>query len=67
MFHKHKWVELERFWAPSRENVKIPAWVLEESMTQIFFGVTTILYKCSICPKIKTVEVLGQSLKEKKP
>jgi len=66
MFHKHKWVELERFWAPPREGVKAQ-WITQEEMGRLCFGVTTILYECSDCSKRKTIEVLGQSLKEEKP
>lgn len=67
LFHKHKWVEKERFYAPpdrSSWDAKRPT---QEFLEAIFFGLTTILYECQGCGKLKTVKVIGQSLKEKTP
>jgi len=65
MFHKHKWVELERFYAPPTRVVGL---VPERELSEwLCFGVTTILFQSEDGSKFKRVPIIGQSLKEKKP
>ena len=64
MFHKHKWVEIERFYSKPVEGisrVKNCEPVIFQQLTQ---GFTTIRYKCDRCDKWKITEVLGKSMKE---
>jgi len=64
LFHQHKWVEKERFVTPQWRIEKITGGAPEQLTREIIFGITTILYHCSICQKIKTVEILGKSREE---
>lgn len=47
LFHRHKWKESERLYAP-------PA-------TTFAFGVTTIVLKCEECGDLKTIQAVGKS------
>lgn len=64
MFHKHKWDEMERFYAPPSNligRLKNCEPLLFQQLQQ---GFTTIRFECTVCGKIKTEEILGKSLKE---
>lgn len=62
IFHKHKWVEQERFYVSPNsmlQEVCVPSAKLLKELT---FGVTTVLYRCENCNKIKVVEILGKDM-----
>ena len=66
MFHRHKWIEKERFYAAPMAGLtkfKTDNLHLGQQLTQ---GVTTIRYECE-CTKSKTEEILGKSMKEPNP
>jgi hypothetical protein len=59
MFHKHKWKEIARTYSES----KIES--LDRARATLFFeklihGVTTILWKCEECQRIRKEELLGK-------
>lgn len=63
LFHRHKWAEKERFYAPPGQGKFEIERALPELLERLAFGITIILYKCE-CGEIKTVEILGQSKPE---
>lgn len=63
LFHKHKWIENERFYA-APANIQRAKNCSERLFQELIQGVTTIQYKCDCCGKCKSVEILGKSLKE---
>lgn len=63
MFHKHEWVEVERFYAQPVMKLKVGNCVDPFEFQKLTMGVTTIRYECA-CTKSKTEEILGKSLKE---
>ena len=64
MFHKHKWVEIERFYAEPEGKIKSAKNCSELLFQQLIQGFTTIRYKCDRCNKWKSIEVMGKSMKE---
>ncbi len=57
MFHKHKWVERERFYAPPvAGDVSGTSRI---GVERLRFGLTTIAFDCS-CGEMFTQELLGQ-------
>jgi hypothetical protein len=66
MFHKHKWIEIERFYAaPYRGGALTQC--DRETFQKLRLGVTTIRYDCHSCPAVQYVEILGKSIKEPSP
>lgn len=61
--HRHIWVEDERFHAPPTE--KDVNGVSTKGLYRAIFGITTTLYHCAVCGKIKTVEILGKKIDKK--
>jgi hypothetical protein len=65
MFHKHKWVEIERFYAEGINIKKISSGGYDlDEFHKMASGLTTIIYRCSACLKMRTEEILGKSMKE---
>jgi len=61
LFHRHNWIEIERFETPPTEISSVSGGAPERTIRELVFGITTILYRCSICSGIKTVEILGKT------
>lgn len=57
-FHKHNWVKIKETYAPPFKG-KITADM--ETLQKLTFGVTTLLWECSICKAIKKEEMLGET------
>ena len=64
MFHRHAWVETERVFVKPPASIGSFKSADEELAHQVLFGVTTILYKCTKCGQVRTVEVLGDARRE---
>ena len=62
MFHKHKWIEVERFYAMPRDFKNLSGGPPEMTQ-QMLLGVTTIRYEC-VCTASKTEIILGKSTKK---
>ena len=60
LFHKHNWVEIARAHAPGfvgdfrMENADL------HFIERMKLGVTTIIWECSVCKKIRKEEMLGK-------
>ena len=66
MWHRHKWKEVERFYAePCAGHFKGESSAM--LMQQLVMGVTTIRYECDCCTKSRTEEIVGKSMKEPNP
>jgi hypothetical protein len=63
MFHRHSWVEKERFYAEPLSGGKISSSGIgsNDLLQRMAFGVTSILYSCRECDAKKTKEVLGKA------
>ncbi len=59
MFHKHNWIKIETTYAPPVSNMFSVEGNWSETVEKLKFGLTTILWECSICQKIRKVEMLG--------
>jgi hypothetical protein len=57
--HRHKYVEIERFYAPMVAHLK-GGNLRKKVLEKLLFGVTTIRFECSICGKQRFKEVLGK-------
>jgi hypothetical protein len=66
MFHRHKWIEVERFYATGVDVKRISGCDGEE-FHRLVSGVTTIRFRCSICSQYRTTEILGKSIQEPNP
>lgn len=56
MFHRHEWVEKARtYYPPQSLAVRCSEYLAERIMA----GVTTIMWECSKCHKIRREEMLG--------
>ena len=64
MFHRHKWVEIERFHAEPVVKLKVGTCLEPFEFQKLVMGVTTILYECRRCGKQRRREILGKSTKE---
>ena len=58
-FHKHNWVETERFFSGCCE-MKTARNLGDLVLKQLLFGVTTIVQQCSFCHQLRTTEILGK-------
>lgn len=58
--HTHNFQESERFFTTNSPNL-IDFSGNAKALERLAFGVTTILYRCTICGKPKTVEIAGGS------
>lgn len=66
LFHKHKWIEKERFYAPPMGvgyELERPT---ERLARQIIFGITTIHYTCW-CGEDWFEQVLGKQITTQSP
>lgn len=57
-FHKHEWQRDSATYAPGTELQSVKGCTADEAM-RIMSGVTTFVYKCQECGKLKKVECLG--------
>ena len=57
MFHKHNWVISKTTYA-SPVNLGLKG-VSQELGQRLLFGLTTFLWECSICKKLRKEEMLG--------
>ena len=58
--HRHNWVKIKETYVEPRtfESASISAYLAE----RILAGLTTILWECSICHKIRKEEMLGKEV-----
>jgi len=59
-FHRHKWTIVERSYVksiPLPTNLKCS----EQMAERMLFGLTSYIYECSACGKIRKEELLGKS------
>lgn len=61
IWHRHSWTEIERMYARPCKIKMSEAAIDEDLLRQMLFGVTTIIYRCSVCGAIKKLEVLGKA------
>lgn len=65
MYHKHNWIEIERFYAePIAGPMEIKNCSDPHDLHMLTMGVTTIQYECRDCHKPRKEEILGKSMKE---
>jgi len=61
MFCKHQWKEIARTYAePYLGDIK--GWISNGTFERHMFGLTTILWECQICHKIRKEEMLGKEI-----
>jgi hypothetical protein len=58
--HRHKYTEIERFYAPAIKMEGFEGNMSAKAMKKFLSGVTTIRFECSICGKQWFKEVLGK-------
>lgn len=63
-FHKHKWEEVERFYASPNKELKNFEFAGQDLLRQLAFGITTIIYKCN-CGQLQLIELFGISENKK--
>ncbi len=61
IFHKHKWVKIKETYAPPRETAEFTGGSPDFAQ-RITFGLTTLLWECEDCKKIRKEEMLGSSV-----
>lgn len=61
LFHKHNWIKIKETYAPpANRKYKAKGFINDNTPEKLAFGVTTILWECSICKKIRKEEMLGK-------
>lgn len=60
IWHRHKWIEVERFHAMPLVSIEIEG-ASAHAVERLTFGVTTIKFECRLCGQDKFKEVLGKS------
>ena len=63
MFHRHNWVKIKETYAEPLADLEVKrvrGRKALETVKQASFGVTTILWECSICQKLRKEEMLGK-------
>lgn len=63
MFHAHKFKEQQRVYVPPVSRKIEVGRASEDMMHTIMFGVTSIMFKCEICGKVKESRLLGDHRK----
>jgi len=64
MLHRHDWHEVDRFYAQPLACIKKISTDEEAAIPMsLFLGQTTIVLRCKKCNKIKTLKILGKSVK----
>lgn len=61
MFHKHKWIKIKETYAEPRENISGRGFS-QDFVKFATFGVTTVLWECEICQKIRKEEMSGREV-----
>lgn len=61
MFHRHKYHAIERIYAPPTK-LEADARMSELLAERLLFGQTTIVFQCSTCSKITTIEAIGKTV-----
>ena len=56
--HIHQWEIVMKTYAPPHTNININS-PSPELLQKTLFGITTLLFKCVLCPALKQEEVLG--------
>ena len=67
LFCKHNWVKVKETYAPSlieQGSQRIGKTDACRESIMLLMGVTTILWECSICKKIRKEEMLGKTKEE---
>lgn len=62
MFHRHKYIEVERFYTPGMQG-EFEGRISARSLKRMMEGTTTIWFECKICPKQMFKEIQGKSTK----
>lgn len=60
MFHTHIWKEKLRTQTTPMNSIKGLTSVSEYFLERIVLGVTTILWECEVCQKLRKEELLGK-------
>ena len=60
IFHKHNWIIIKETYAPPHDSYVKSA--QSAYFERAFKGLTTILWECSTCKKIRKEEMLGKSI-----
>ena len=63
LFHRHQWKEIARTHCGGVAKMKGTGYCSEHLFERMMFGVTTILWECEKCHKIKREELLGKIIK----
>jgi hypothetical protein len=61
LFHKHRWIKIKETYAEPVPLDEISG-VSSEELHGLTSGVTTILWECEICQKIRREEMLGKEI-----
>lgn len=61
--HKHNWVKIKETYAAPNDNVTSMHGTgsdIVNDMLKLKMGLTTVLWECSICQRIRKEEMLGK-------
>lgn len=58
MIHKHNWIKIKETYAYG-QSINTEG-ISSTNCERLLFGLTTILWECSICQKIRKEEMLGK-------
>lgn len=61
LFCKHEWKEIARTYAPSIGQLRSTKGYASKEFLKSLRGITTILWECQKCQKIRREELLGKS------
>ena len=63
MFCKHNWKEIAKTFSGTAKVSNIAGGVNPEEIERLVFGVTTIIWECQKCHKLRKEELLGKENK----
>lgn len=66
MFCKHEWLEIKETYAPPKGHLveRLRGVNVSDFFERLIYGVTTILWECKKCHKIRKEEMLGKGVKD---
>ncbi len=59
-FHKHEWERIDVAHAPAQMDLEVKGNMSGDTALKLAYGVTTFIYKCEVCGKLKKIECLGK-------
>ena len=66
LFHEHQWEIISKIYAPPVNTILSGVETNDmETLNRMMFGLTTIIFQCSICQKIRKEEMLGKEEEKK--